>query len=116
MALREHSVMTNKKMAPSFIERVMAVHTVTTGDGDMAGTVIKSDSDTTNYKLQPTSKSIITLASDTRSKIERAFADVSVLTKTDVERMVENRLTKWTNSVKWQTFKAVESTFENAYN
>lgn len=49
-----------------------------------------------------------------RSKLEHALAELEVVTKSDVEEIVENCLTKWTEHLQGQTVKAVESTFEDA--
>lgn len=58
----------------------------------MAGPVVGSDSDANDYKLQSQSKSAFELQSATRSDIESALTDLGVVTKTDVEVNVENRL------------------------
>lgn len=51
--------MTYKETVPSLMENVMAVHTVLKAIEDKAGTVVKSDSDTTDYKPQPLSNPVV---------------------------------------------------------
>lgn len=103
----------NNGMAPSFTECVMAAHTVTKTNEDMACTLVKSDSDSTDYNPQPPSKSIVKPSYDMRSEIESALADFIVVTKTDVEPIVKNDVTKWTTTLQSQIVKAVESLFKN---
>lgn len=49
-ALPEPAVTTSKGRAPSFMEHVMAKHTVTKANEDMNGTIVESDSDAIDYK------------------------------------------------------------------
>lgn len=83
------SITTIKETSPSFKELMMAEHTVTHASEYMAGIVDESDSDFTNHKLRPPSKSAIKLASETRSEIERTLADFGVEARTDI-RMLKN--------------------------
>lgn len=91
----------NKDTAPPFIEGVTAVHKVTMANEEMAGTLVESDSDCTDYKPQTPSKSVVKPLSDMRSKIERALADLNVVTRTVIKEIVEERLTKWINTLQW---------------
>lgn len=95
----ELAVMTNKKTAPSFVERVMSVHTITMDSKYMAGNVVESDYDAPSYKPKPSLKTLDKLLCGMRSEIELALADLGVVTKADVEIIVANRLTKWSNMV-----------------
>lgn len=52
--------------------------------------------------------------SDSKSKIERTLADLSVMSKTHGVIIVENQITKWTNRQQLQTLEAIESPFEDA--
>lgn len=45
---------------------------------------------------------------------ERALADFGVVTKTGIEVIVENNLTKVTNMLKMKIIKTVQSTFKGA--
>lgn len=81
---------------------------------DMGGMLVESDSSGTDYQPQPPLKSVARPPSDMTSKIERVMPDRGVLTKTNVEAIVENCLTKWTDTLQSDIVKAVESTFEYA--
>lgn len=59
-------------------------------------------------------KSVYKPPSDKRSKVTDLFDYLSVLTRTDVEVIVQNCLTKRTNSLLLQIARAVEFTFEVA--
>lgn len=80
------AITTNRETAPSFMERGMAVHTVTSAKEDMDGTVVKSDSKATYYKPQPPSKSVVKTLSYKKSKIKGALSDLSVVTKPMLRR------------------------------
>lgn len=96
------------------MERMMAAHAITNVSKDMAVTVVRSYFDATYYKLQPTSKFVINLQSYIRSRVQHALADLHVLTKTNVEPIVQTPLTEWTNTIQSWMVKAVESTLEDA--
>lgn len=51
---------------------------------------------------------------DKGREMERALPDLGVVTNTDVEAIVENSMTKWTNMLQLQIIKTVESRFEDA--
>lgn len=93
------------------MERMIAVHAVTTANKDTVGTVDKNLSDTTGYKLQLRSKSIVKPPSHMRIKIERALADFSVVANTDVKTIVENQATKRTHTLQSRISKAVKPIF-----
>lgn len=59
----------------------MAAHTVTNADRDMAGTFINIGSDTSDFKPQPVSRSVVKHLSDMRRDVKRALADLSAGTK-----------------------------------
>lgn len=80
----------------------------------MTCTIVESYHDATDYRLQPPLKSAVKQPSDTRRKIERALADFGVVSRTDVEAIVENRLTKWTNGLQLQVVKSIEPTLADA--
>lgn len=92
--LQEPTTRAGKETAPWFLERLIAAHTVTKGNGDTADTVVKCDSEVTDYKLQPRWKSVFELPYDVRSKIERALAYLGVVTRNDVEGILEKHLAK----------------------
>lgn len=86
---------------------MMAGHAATKTNKDMAGSNVERDSDTTNYKAQKCFKPVVKPLSSIRSMINRALADIVFLTRSEVETIVENRLTKWPNSQHFQIVKAV---------
>lgn len=98
---------------PSFMKRLMAVHRATEGTKDLAGAIIGSDPDTTDYKTRAPPKSVIKLSSRTGNEVERAFADIGVVAKADLDVIVENFLTEWTDTLHLQTIKTVESPIED---
>lgn len=93
---------------------MLAGHTVAKATEGMNETVVEIYSDATEYKPQVPSKSIVEPSSDIRSEIGHTLADISVVTKTDVKAIVENLLTKWTNTQHLQIFKAGDSTLQDA--
>lgn len=109
-ALLNRTLTTNKETVQSVLERVMAVHTVTTANRDMTGIFVEIDSASTNFKLQPPLNSVVKPPSDMTSKIERALPDIEILTKTKVDQTVENCLTKCTKTLQSSIFKAFKST------
>lgn len=98
-AFLQPSVTTSKETVSSFTESAMAGHTVPKATEDMVGTVVGSESDATDYKLQLPSRYVVKLPLGTRIEVEQALADFSVVTKTNVEVIFENRLTKWTKTL-----------------
>lgn len=66
----------------------MAGHTVTKAYKDVASIVVESDSNATDQKPQPLSKSFVEPQSDTRIEIERALAVLVVLTKTKIQSKI----------------------------
>lgn len=84
------------------------------GNKDVVGTVAERNSHATDYKPQPPLKCVAKLLYAMKWEIERALPDIGVVTKTDVESIFENFLTKWANMLQWQIFKTIESTFEDA--
>lgn len=104
--------LTNKETAPSSMKRVLAAHTFTNADLYMSGNVIESGSNAIYYKPQLLAKSIVKPPSNMKSKTGLALANLGLLTKIDVEEIVESRLTKCTKTLQSQTLKSVEFTFE----
>lgn len=48
-----------------------------------------------------------------RSEVERALADLRVVTKNDDEAIVDNRLIIWANTLQSQIVKNIEVTLED---
>lgn len=107
----ESNIIINNETVTSFLELVMAAHTLTTSNGDMAATVAENDSDSTDYKPHPPLKPVAKLPSDMKSDIKCALADLGVVTKIDVKVIGQNRLSRRTNTLWSQTVKTVEYTF-----
>lgn len=89
------------------MERSLPVHISTRAAENMAGTVVQSDSDDTEHKLQHPSKTIVKSLPDTRSKTAQLSADLGVMTKNDVEAIVKSHLTQWTSNLQSQIVKTV---------
>lgn len=92
--LIESAVTVIKEAEPSFIAHVLAAHTVTSAAGDIPGTVVNSNSVDTYHKPQPPLKTVLKSLPDKRSKIKLVLADLGVVTKSNVEEIVESPLTK----------------------
>lgn len=95
--------------AASFMERMMVVHALTMDTKHTAGIFVEEDSDAIDYKLQLPSNPLIEQQSDMRTGINREFADLGVVTKSDVEAIAENSGPKLTYMLELQSFKAAES-------
>lgn len=65
--MTESTVTVGKEAAPSFMEPFVAVHTVTRAAEDMGGTVVESNSDDTEHKSKPPSKTVVNPSPNTRS-------------------------------------------------
>lgn len=96
-----------KDAALSCMECVLPAHTVNRAPEDMKGTVAKSDSDAFEHKLELHLWSAVKLWSDLRRKIERVLVSLSVVTKTEVEAIVETSLNKCTSNLQSQIVEAV---------
>lgn len=70
----------------------MAAYKIKKVNQEMAGTVVESASDATDYTPHPPSRSVAKPLCDTRSEIECALADLGIVRKTDVVEIVENGL------------------------
>lgn len=81
--LSEPTVTTNKESVQSLIERLIAAHTVTKVNDDMAVTAVERDFLATDYKQKPLPKFFVKLPSYMTNDIECALADLLVVTKTD---------------------------------
>lgn len=77
-ALLKPAVTTSMETALSSMGRVMALHTVPKANEDQPGNIVGSDSNATDYKLQPLSKYVIKLSLDKRGEIDIALADLSL--------------------------------------
>lgn len=80
----------------------------------MTCTFIEIDSDADDYKLLQPLKSVINLLSGL-SEIRHASVDLGAVTKTDIEEIFKNCVTKWTNTLLSQISKPVESKFEDSF-
>lgn len=92
-ALLEPAFLNGKEGFLLLMKRVLAVHTVTRTAEDMAGTVVEIYSDDMEHKLQPLSISVAKSLSDVKSESECVLADYGIMTKTDVEAIVERTWT-----------------------
>lgn len=92
----------------------MPLRVLSKASEDIAGTLVESDSDTTNCKLQLPLKQVFKPPSNMGSEIKRALADFGLVTKPDVDAIVRNCLTNWTSLPQWQIINAVEATFHGA--
>lgn len=99
----------------TIMEWMKAAHTVSQANEDTTDTILESDSNITDHKPQPPSKSVFKAPPDTKRWIERALADPGVVTKINIEVIVKNCRTKWTTTLQSQRFKAVTSRFEGAF-
>lgn len=79
VVLQEPGVMISKEPAPSILERHNSAHTFKKANEDMYGTLVESESDATDYKLPPLSKSVVEPPYETRSELYREFADLCVV-------------------------------------
>lgn len=108
-ALLEAVVMTSEETSPSFMEPVIAAHTVTEVYRDTISTIVESDSDATSWKLQALPKSVVKLLCDMKREIECSLPNSTVVTKTNVEAVVENYLIKWIITIQSQIVRTVDS-------
>lgn len=83
-----------EETASTFLESVMAVHTVTRINENATDNVVESDSKDTEHKLELPSKFVVQLEFDTRTDIAHVLADLRILTTTDVDAIVKNRLSQ----------------------
>lgn len=74
--------MTAKEGVPPFMEDELAVPRVTRATEYMADTVVKSNSDHIEHKLQPLFKSVFKRLSKRSSEIQRKFAKFTVVKET----------------------------------
>lgn len=80
--------MTSKDDAPPFRNCILAAYPVTKTAEDVTSTVIKNDYDDTDHKPHLLSNSGAKPWSDKRREIEGVFADLRVMTKTDVNGII----------------------------
>lgn len=112
--LPKPAVMASSKTAPSSLEHVMAARTIMKGNKNMAGTVVERNYDATDYNLEIAWKPVVKPSFDMRSNFERALVDPGVVSKTNVEAIVENCFTKCKDTLQSQIVKAVKCTLEGA--
>lgn len=82
MVLPKPTVISHKETARSVMERGMAVHTGMKPNECTTIIVVESDSDRTDYELQPESKYLFKQPFNAISKTDTALADLDVVTKT----------------------------------
>lgn len=92
------------------MDRIWAKHSMSCATENMAGTVIQSDSNSTDPKPQPHSKTMVNSSLDTKGGMEPVLAYIREITKTDFRVIVETRLTRCTSALQSQIMKFVEST------
>lgn len=92
MGLTEPTVIEEKKAAPSAMEHVFAVNTHIDPTEDMACTVVESISDNTEHKLRPSSITVVRSLPNSRSDIGQELADLGVVTKAEIEAMLQSSL------------------------
>lgn len=80
---------TSTDTASSFMERVMAGHTVTEANDDLAGAVFVSDYNATDYKPHPLLKSVVKWPFEMKRELKHALAELSVVTISYVAEIVE---------------------------
>lgn len=98
--------------AQLFMVWVLPAHIVNKAADDVTGTFIENDFDATEHKLELLSSPVVKLSSDKKSEIERVLTGLNLMTKTDVEMIVENSLTRWTTTLQSYIVKTVEFAFE----
>lgn len=76
--MTEPAVFAAKEVALFFMDFVLTVHTVNGATEDIAGTVVETDSDDAEHKLQLTSKSVVKFSIDIRGEVEHILDDLSV--------------------------------------
>lgn len=94
---------------------IIALHTVTNANEDMADTVIESDFNATACKQQHLLKSILKSPSEITSELSCTWAYLDVVAKTGVEAIVENCLTNWTELLQLQMIKPSSTHSESHY-
>lgn len=114
-SLPEPAAKTARETVPSRVEPILVVHTVNMATKDVDGTAVESDSDATEHKLQPPSKSVPKLSLDTRRGIKRVLADLNVVKRIDVEAIVENRLKKKMSTLQLHIVKILESVLSRTH-
>lgn len=92
--LTEPGITTGKKVAPSFMERILMGHNVTSVTQDMTGTVGERDSNDTERKPETPLKGVVSSSSNKRGETEHVLADLGEVTKVNVRAIDESCLTK----------------------
>lgn len=103
-----------KEAAPSFVELILTMNTVTYASEYMAGTVLECPSKNSKRKPELPSKSVVKSLPDTKSKMDHGLADLCVMTKPQVEAIAEYKFIKCTSALQSQILKAVGFSFEEA--
>lgn len=89
-------------------------HTITRAAGSMAGTIIQSEPNDTQHKLQSPSTAVSKSLPNMGSEIKHVLANLGVMTKAGVGMKLKSHLPKWTSILQSLIVKDVDSTFENA--
>lgn len=105
----EPSVSAGKEVALSFIKHVLAGHRVTSAADDMSGTVVESKYDNAEHTPHPPSKTVVKASHHTINESKDVRDDLGVMTKADVEALIECRRTKCTRILQLQIVKAIKS-------
>lgn len=79
------------------MEQLSEVHTVTCAPEDLTGSFMASDSEVIEHTPQLPSKIVVESSYHTRSEIVHGFADLCVVTKSDVEVIDEHYMAKLTS-------------------
>lgn len=104
--------MTANGAAPLFREQVLELNKVTKATKEMAGTILVSDSEAIEHRLQLLLKSVVKLSPDMENRMERVFSQLAVLTKPNVEKMVQTGLIEETSTMLFDIVKTVKPTLE----
>lgn len=107
-ALARPTVTAGKEAAYSFMESVSAVHTVTRAAVVISDTIVKNDSNDTEHKWQPPSRTVVESLLEITSEKDHVLAYLSVMTKADIEVIAKCCLTKWTHTFQPQAMRDVE--------
>lgn len=95
-------------------EPVWPAHAVNRATKYMTTTGTKSNSSSIEHKLHSLFKSVVIPLSGTKSKVKGILADLSLVTKADIDAMVETYFSRCTRTVMLQILKDLEITLENA--
>lgn len=97
--LTETTINVGKELELSLIGCFLPKHTVLSDAEVMTGTVVETNCDGTERHLQPLLKTFFKSSHNTEREMDLALTNLRVVTKADVEGIVESRLTKWTSTL-----------------